>query len=238
MGPTTPHETAFLSIYPAGDCNPVQLTGPVSGTIEALYSSIWRQRQREESAKDKAKGAFQGHLLPKQAFAGSPAQAAGQEIPSPAPQPCFRVDVASQLEAAMQNRHLLRQDVALSVSPIRLAFEDFMLSRQGMRCTPATLEHYRYSAGAFVSWLERQGLPQPEQVQAALVQAWLVEIARGCAKDTTLHAKARGAHALLRFWAREGYIPQLVAFDMPRLSNVRLDGCGPAAFSEFGVIIC
>jgi hypothetical protein len=37
---------------------------------------------------------------------------------------------------------------------LRTSLEDFYLSRQTLRRSAATLEHYRYSAGEFVSWLE------------------------------------------------------------------------------------
>jgi hypothetical protein len=90
----------------------------------------------------------------------------------------------------MREGHLLlkteAQDLTLSTSPIRQAFEDFLLSREAMRCTPATLEHYRYSAGVFITWLELRSVTHPEEVTAAHVREWLAGMPK--AKDTTLRA--------------------------------------------------
>jgi integrase len=89
-----------------------------------------------------------------------------------------------------------------------------------MRCTPATLDFYHYSAGRFVSWLEEKGHTQPAEVAALHVREYLA-LSAGL-KDTTLHAKARGVKTLLRFWHGEGYIPEAIHFAMPRLEKKRL----------------
>jgi site-specific recombinase XerD len=126
----------------------------------------------------------------------------------------------------MRNGHLLlktetqNNHVVLTTSPIRQAFDDFLLSREAMRCTPATLEFYRYTAGSFITWLELKNVTHPEEVTAAHVREWLAGMPK--AKDTTLHAKARGVRTMLRFWLAEKYTPEAVAFSMPRLEKKRL----------------
>jgi site-specific recombinase XerD len=102
------------------------------------------------------------------------------------------------------------------------AYTDFILSRQAMNCTPATLEFYRHTAGAFLSWLESQGVTDPEDVTARYVRQYLAQLLSAGRKDTTLHANARAIRTLLRFWYAENYIPQLIKFDMPRLEKKRL----------------
>ncbi len=37
-------------------------------------------------------------------------------------------------------------------------YTDFILSRQAMQCSPATLQFYRHTAGAFLKWIELQGV--------------------------------------------------------------------------------
>jgi hypothetical protein len=64
-------------------------------------------------------------------------------------------------------------NLILATSPIRQAFEDSLLSREAMRCTPATLAHYRYSAGMFITWLELKHAIDPQEVKAAHVREWL-----------------------------------------------------------------
>ena len=102
------------------------------------------------------------------------------------------------------------------------AYTDFILSRQAMNCTPATLEFYKHSAGAFLSWVEERGVTDPQEVTERYVRQYLAQLLNAGRKDTTLHANARAIRTLLRFWYAENYIPQLIKFDMPRLEKKRL----------------
>src|SRR5687768_14744695 len=94
------------------------------------------------------------------------------------------------------------------------AWTDFYLSRQAMNCAPATLDFYRRTAGAFLSWVEGQAVTDPDQVTARHVRAYLARLIDLGRKDTTLHAHARAIRTLLRFWHAEKYIPEQVRFDM------------------------
>ena len=38
------------------------------------------------------------------------------------------------------------------------AYTDFILSRQAMNCTPATMFFYNHTAAVFLAWVEQQGL--------------------------------------------------------------------------------
>jgi site-specific recombinase XerD len=91
-----------------------------------------------------------------------------------------------------------------------------------MNCTPATLEFYRHTAGAFLSWIEHMGVTDPQEVTARHVRQYLAGLIASGRKDTTLHANARAIRTLLRFWHSEGYTASLVKFDMPRLEKKRL----------------
>jgi site-specific recombinase XerD len=102
------------------------------------------------------------------------------------------------------------------------AWTDFYLSRQAMNCTPATLAFYRHTAGAFLLWIEGQGVTDPAEVTARHVRQYLAGLIALGRKDTTLHAHARAVRTLLRFWHNEGYTPAPVRFDMPKLEKKRL----------------
>ena len=102
------------------------------------------------------------------------------------------------------------------------AYTDFILSRQAMNCTPATLEFYQYTAGVFLSWTEQNGVTDPNEVTARHVRQYLALLRDEKRKDTTLHANARAIRTLLRFWHAEGYTPTLIKFDMPKLAKKRL----------------
>jgi site-specific recombinase XerD len=99
---------------------------------------------------------------------------------------------------------------------------DFTLSRQAMNCSPFTIRFYRFTAGAFVTWISNQGITTPEQVTARYVRQYLAMLADRGLQDITLHDYARAIRTLLRFWHAEGYIPQLIKFDMPKLAKKRL----------------
>jgi site-specific recombinase XerD len=102
------------------------------------------------------------------------------------------------------------------------AYTDFILSRQAMNCTKATLDFYKHTVGVFLGWCEDQGVQGPEMVSARLVRSYLAELVAKGRKDTTLHAHARAIRTLMIFWHQEGYMPELVRFEMPKLEKKRL----------------
>lgn len=102
------------------------------------------------------------------------------------------------------------------------AYTDFILSRQAIQCTRATLEFYKHTAGAFLSWLESQSVTSPEQVTGRLIRQYIAELSDRGKKDTTLHAHARAIRTLVIFWHTENYIPALIKFEMPKLLKKRL----------------
>ena len=110
---------------------------------------------------------------------------------------------------------------ALASVKMQDAFTDFWLSRQALLVTPGTLRFYHFTAARFVSWLESQGITDPSEVTARYVRAYLAELAPSLA-DSTLHGHARAIKTLLRFWHGEGYTPQAVKFDMPKIADKKL----------------
>jgi len=105
---------------------------------------------------------------------------------------------------------------------IRDAFLDFRLSREAMNCSPATLEFYDYTAGKLAEWLEARGIVDPSELRSQHVRQYLTELRQRGLKDTSLHGHARAARAFARFLHSEGYIPEPINVDMPRLEAKRL----------------
>lgn len=110
----------------------------------------------------------------------------------------------------------------LELSPLQAALEWFNVSRQAMRCTPATMEFYRYSAGAFVKWLEAKGVNDPKAITVAHVREWLAEANKRGLKDTSVLARARGVRTFLKSLYTDEVIPQPITFTMPRVEHRRL----------------
>ncbi len=73
-----------------------------------------------------------------------------------------------------------------------------------------------------MQWIESQNVTGPDQVTARHVRQFIAELTSRGLQDTTVHDYARAVRTLLRFWHAEGYTPQLVKFDMPKLAKKRL----------------
>ena len=120
-----------------------------------------------------------------------------------------------------QRPHLLEtQSFNIASVALRDAWTDFILSRQAMQCSKTTLANYTDTLGKFISWLEGQGMTAPHEVTARHVRQFLALYQD--AESTTTHTVASRIRTLLRFWHREGYLPQPVTFDMPKVRQKRL----------------
>ncbi len=108
----------------------------------------------------------------------------------------------------------------LTSASLQDAFTDFMLSRQAMNCTKATLDFYGYAIGNFMTWIEQQGITQPEEITARYMRAYVAELV-ATKKDSTAWDYARAVKTMLRFWHDEGYI-QPVKFELPKIAQRRL----------------
>jgi integrase/recombinase XerD len=102
------------------------------------------------------------------------------------------------------------------------AYTDFILSRQAMQCTTATLEFYRFTAGKFLSWIEAQSVTTPQEITPRHVRAYLAELTARKLSDWTINDNARAIRTTLKFFHAEGYIPAPIKFDMPRVAKKRL----------------
>ncbi|MDI6696833.1 MAG: tyrosine-type recombinase/integrase [Anaerolineales bacterium] len=115
---------------------------------------------------------------------------------------------------------LKTQSFNIASVALRDAWTDFVLSRQAMQCTPATLQTYQKVLGRFIAFLEQQGITHPEQVNARHVRQYLSRFADR--SDWYLNGIARAIRTLVRFWREEGHMPELVTFAMPKVRQKRL----------------
>jgi integrase/recombinase XerD len=91
-----------------------------------------------------------------------------------------------------------------------------------MNCRQTTIDFYRYTAGFFLAWIEQQGINQPEEVTARYVRQYIAELVSRGKKDSSVWDHARAIKTMLRFWHNEGYIPQPVKFELPKIAKKRL----------------
>jgi integrase len=106
---------------------------------------------------------------------------------------------------------------------LKNAFDNFILSRQAMRVSPATIAFYHYTARNFIIWAEQKdGITTPPQININEVRAFLAELGGRTNSDWTLNDYARGIRTLLRFWHSEGVIPQPITFGMPKVRKKKM----------------
>ncbi len=118
--------------------------------------------------------------------------------------------------------HARRSLASLRAIALLDAYTDFMLSRQAMLCSPATMAFYHYTAGAFLRWIQSQGLQAPADLTVRHVREYLAQLVGQGKTDRTVHDHARAVKTLLRFWHAEGYLPAPIAFQMPKLQQRRM----------------
>jgi len=114
------------------------------------------------------------------------------------------------------------------VSRLSASLDAFLLSREAMRCTAKTLEHYAYTVGGFVRFLWGQGVDEVPSITAHHIRAYLVSLQRRGLKDTTQHAHARGIKTWLRWLVAEG---DLESSPMRNVPMPRLEKRVPQPFS-------
>ncbi|MQC26409.1 MAG: hypothetical protein DWG76_03035 [Chloroflexi bacterium] len=115
-----------------------------------------------------------------------------------------------------------KQEWALASIDLHVAFTDFILSRQAMLCSPATVKWYSWTLGKFLEHLKDQDIDAPLEIQARHVRQYLSEIAGRGLSDSYVHNHARAIKTFLRFCHAEDYMDQLISFKMPRIGKKRL----------------
>jgi integrase/recombinase XerD len=142
-----------------------------------------------------------------------------------------------------------------SPSPLTLAVDGFLLSREAMRCTPKTVQAYAYALGNFLDFLQGEGIADPTAITPAHIRAFLVGLQRRGLKDTTQHLHARCIKTWLRWLVTEGDLREnpMQRVVMPRLEkrvpppftpeDVRrlLDACNrktPKGLRDYAAVLC
>jgi site-specific recombinase XerD len=113
-------------------------------------------------------------------------------------------------------------------SPLQAAMDAFLLSKEAARCTPKTMEHYTYTVGTFLDFLQSIGAMSLQQIRPDHIRRHLVNLQRQGLKDTTQHAHARGIKAWLNWLVAEG---DLDVSPMRRVTMPRLEKRIPPPFN-------
>ncbi len=103
------------------------------------------------------------------------------------------------------------------MSTLPVAFEDFILSREAMLCSPATIDFYRRMLKPFLA--AANGSPPSNR----MVREFLSSVAQRGVSSATVHAHARAVRAFVRFAYEEGWIEEPVTVRMPRLEQKQME---------------
>ena len=115
-----------------------------------------------------------------------------------------------------------------SLTPLTACYQAFLLDREAARYSPKTLEHYTYTVGSFVAFLQAHGVTDPTAITPHHVRAFLVTLQERNLRDTTQHAHARGIKTFLRWLVAEG---DLDVSPMSRVTMPKLEKRIPAPFT-------
>ena len=103
------------------------------------------------------------------------------------------------------------------MSALFVAFEDFILSRETVFCSPETIDFYRRMLKPF------SALSNRAQPSNRMVREFLSSVSERGVSPATVHAHARAVRAFVRFAYEEGWIEEPVTVRMPRVMQKRMD---------------
>jgi integrase/recombinase XerC len=98
-----------------------------------------------------------------------------------------------------------------------VAFEDFILSREAMLCSPETIDFYQRMLKPFLAAANRS--PPSNR----MVREFLSTVAQRGVSSATVHAHARAVRAFLRFAYEEDWIEEPITVRMPRVEQKRME---------------
>jgi integrase/recombinase XerC len=116
----------------------------------------------------------------------------------------------------------------VSSTPLAMAAQSFYLSREAMRCTPATLVWYHKYVSALIGYLTEQGLKDLASITSDYLRAFLVQLQNRGLADTTIHHHASAARTFFNYLVEEGL---LTASPMRKVKMPRMDNDIPPAFT-------
>jgi len=103
------------------------------------------------------------------------------------------------------------------------AYIDFILSRQAMNSSQATLDFYYYTCGKFLEWTENQHNTQkPDDCTARIVREYLSRLIGLGRKDTTVWNNARAIKTMFSFWYANQIMQEVIKYEMPKLLKKKL----------------
>jgi integrase len=124
----------------------------------------------------------------------------------------------------------LNQQVKSSVEAIKRtnsyfglqdAFDDFILSRQGMNCSKTTIKWYEYMLGRIIRYFLSIGISSPGEISRYAISQFLTQLIENGNSSSYVYGYGRVIKTFNRFLYKEGYVSSIIEFSMPILKKRR-----------------
>ncbi|WP_322793342.1 tyrosine-type recombinase/integrase [Bellilinea sp.] len=102
---------------------------------------------------------------------------------------------------------------------IEEAFDEFLLSRQAMRCSPRTIRTYRSILGRFIQWLKKEGVQSVIQLSPRHVRKFMSQTS---GSQWTLNGYGRAIRTFLNFLVQEELVDHKISIKVPPPPKQRL----------------
>ena len=102
------------------------------------------------------------------------------------------------------------------------AYTDFILSREAINVTERTLSYYEFTLSKIVDYLRDSGVQEVDCLRAYHFRLLLKNLRERNLSDSYIHQYARVSKTFLSFIYKEGYIPQVIDFESPKIAAKHL----------------
>jgi integrase/recombinase XerD len=102
------------------------------------------------------------------------------------------------------------------------AYTDFILSREAKNATERSLSYYKFILTRIVDHLRVCDVQEVDSIKAFHIRLLLKDLKEQNMSGSYIHQHARVAKTFLKFLYQEGYIPQEIHFDMPKIASKHL----------------
>ena len=102
------------------------------------------------------------------------------------------------------------------------AYTDFILSREAMNVTEKTLGYYEFTLSRIVDYLRACDVQETDSLRAYHFRLLLKDLREKNLSDSYIHQHARVSKTFLSFLYKEGYIPQEIDFELPKIASKHL----------------
>jgi integrase/recombinase XerD len=127
----------------------------------------------------------------------------------------------------------LKYRSALTSPDLLLSYTDFILSRESIGSTDATLEFYYFTVGKFLEWAEQaHSITKPDDCTGNLVREYLVLMRHNGRQDSTIWNCARALKTLFSYWHSIDIMQGVVKFDLPKVVKKKQPRLTPETLAQ------